>query len=186
MLAYGLVFGLFTLMFFAFARPAVSILAAPAYRDSYSVVGLVALSQFFVGLWSASLPGLYFARETRYVPLIQAIAAIVTIILHLTLIPHFGIAGAAGSIAGGAFAMVLGQFVLNRVRGYSVHMYETARIATLLGLVGAAIVLQRIIDVSTSVWVGIGPSSVLLLSFVFCGWRLLSTGERVAVRAQLS
>ena len=182
--AYGLFFGLLTLMFFALARPAVAILAAPAFQDSYVVVGLVALSQFFVGLWTTLLPGLYFARETRLVPVVQTSAAIVTIALHMTLTSNFGIVGAAVSIAGGTFAMVLGQFVLNRIRDYPVRMYETGRVAATLGVIVFAAFLQRIIDVSTTIWSGIGPSSVLLLAYVFCGWHMLRADERAAVRAQ--
>ena len=174
-----------TLLFFVFARPAVMLLAAPEFQDAYRAVGPIAAAQFFVALWSALLPGMYFARDTKLVPLVQGCAAVLTVAAHLLLIPRFGIEGAGLAVAVGAASMVLLQIGLNRWRRYGVRTHEARRLGSALGLLVIALVAQRFSDESFDAVAALGPSVLLLLAFGLGAWLLLSTDERAALRAHV-
>src|SRR5438309_944381 len=106
---YVLGFGTVSLLFFMAAKPVVMIMAQPAFHEAYQVVGLSASAQFLAGMFSVLLPGVYFAKDVRYVSVVEAGAAAIAIGLDLLLIPPFGVLGAAIALALGALAMVVLQ-----------------------------------------------------------------------------
>ncbi|NPV76383.1 MAG: oligosaccharide flippase family protein [Anaerolineae bacterium] len=125
---YFLGFGAVNLMFYLAARPVVLILTQPAFHEAYRVVGLSATSSFFFGMFSLILPGMYFAKEVKFVALIQGLAAVISIIVNVLLIPPLGFVGAALGLAIGSFAMVLLTFLFSRLRGYLEVTYEWRRL----------------------------------------------------------
>lgn len=113
---YVLGCGALSVVFFIVAKPAVMIMTQPPFHEAYKVVGFSAGAQFLAGLFSVLLPGVYFAKDVRYVSVVEAGAAIVAIGVDLLLIPPFGVLGAAIALAVGALAMVLLQLAWNFIR----------------------------------------------------------------------
>jgi O-antigen/teichoic acid export membrane protein len=123
--------GSVTLLFFLAARPVVMLFAQPAFHDAYKAVGLSAASQFLIGIFGLLLPGIYFAREVRYLGLLQGAAALVSIGLDVALIHLFGMVGAAHALALSALLLAALQHVQhgwNRRRRYLDVQYEWSRL----------------------------------------------------------
>ncbi len=131
---YCLGFGSIALMFFLAARPVVMIMTQPAFHTAYQVVGFSAASNFFLGLFSVILPGMYFAKEVKFVAIIQGSAAVISILANFVLIPRLGFIGAGMGLTIGTFAMILFTFIFNRVRGYLDVEYEWKRMIAFSGL----------------------------------------------------
>ena len=122
--------GCLTLAFFIFARPMVMLLTNEAFHDSYMVVGLVASSLYFSGIYSFLLPGIYFNKEIPVQSLIQGVAVILSLPLTFILIIYFGILGAGLSVALGFFLTAVLTHFWNRFRrkNYLNVQYEWRRV----------------------------------------------------------
>lgn len=98
---YVLGVGTLCLLFFALAKPAVILLTQPAFYSAYLVVGLAALSHFFIGIFNLSLPALYFSNRVTVVSVVQGASVVISIPLIYVLTSSFGLIGAAisGAIA---------------------------------------------------------------------------------------
>jgi O-antigen/teichoic acid export membrane protein len=103
---YVFSFGGLSLLFYITARPVVMIMTKTAFHDAYKVVGLSATAQFLTGVFSIFLPAMYFAKEVRYVTLIQGISAFLAVVLNLLLVLWMGMLGSA-------IGLVLGVLVMN-------------------------------------------------------------------------
>lgn len=97
---YLLVFGFLVLVFFGFARPVTTLMAAAPYRNAFVVVGMVAAAYMFKGAYLIFLPGFYFAEKLVLQATMEWIAALTNIGLNFLLIPRFGIAGGAAATLG--------------------------------------------------------------------------------------
>lgn len=78
-----------------FAPEILTIFTARAYFGAAEVVGLLIFSYVMAGLLNIAAIGAAFARTTRPVGIGVSIAAVLTIVLDMLLIPRFGIRGAA-------------------------------------------------------------------------------------------
>ncbi|MBK9748030.1 MAG: oligosaccharide flippase family protein [Chloroflexi bacterium] len=127
---YFVVFGgILTLCFFLFARPVVLIMTAPAFHEAYSVIGWVALAQFFTGLFNLLIPSMYFAQQVRVQTPIQAAASIVLVLACLVLIPLLGAMGAALALVAGTLTMCILTYLWNQAHPtYFQVKYEVDRI----------------------------------------------------------
>jgi O-antigen/teichoic acid export membrane protein len=132
--AYVFGFGLLTLCFFTFAKPLIAVMVPAAYLAATEIVGIIALAGMLNGLWGMLLPGIYFSAETALVSLMQMLAAVVVVVLHITLIPKLGIIGAALPLVIGALVMLSLQLFFNRAREYRVRVVELPRFLLELGL----------------------------------------------------
>jgi O-antigen/teichoic acid export membrane protein len=94
------------------------------------VVGLSAGAQFFVGLFSVLLPGIYFAKEVKYVSLVQVVTALIAIGFNLLFIPLLGLLGAAITLMFSflAMAVLMQLWNLKRKDSYLEVKYEWNRI----------------------------------------------------------
>lgn len=180
---YTLGMGALCLLFFLLAKPGVFLLTEARYHSAYRVVGLVALGQFWLGMWAVLLPGMYFAKETKYVAFVQGIVALLVVALNLVFIPAFGIEGAALAFAVGGMMMVGLQQLVNTVRRYQVSNYtwsRTGRLAgILLGLISCSLFASRTLPMKVELLVGM----VMFGAYVWCGWLLLSDEEKAAASA---
>lgn len=125
---YILGFGSISVLFFLLAKPMLSLTTAPEFHDAWIVVGLVALGYMIKGCYLIFLPGIYFAKKLGLQSILEWIAAVLNIVLNISLIPSFGILGAA-------FATFLSYLSLPilawfTARKYLVVNYEWSRIAT--------------------------------------------------------
>lgn len=123
-------FGTLSLMFYVFAKPIVMLMTQPAFHGAYQVVGFAATAYFLTGLYSLLLPGVYFAKEIKYVSLIQGIAAILGIGANFVLISQFGVFGAGLGLMLGYLCMVIVIVMWNKKRkqAYLQVEYEWKRI----------------------------------------------------------
>lgn len=78
---YLVVFGALTILFFSCSRPLV-FLMDPSFRDSYYVIGFVAMSQFLIGFHAILLPVFYFTENVLSISLIQIIAASFSVLIN--------------------------------------------------------------------------------------------------------
>jgi O-antigen/teichoic acid export membrane protein len=173
--------GSLTLLFFLAARPAVMLLVQPPFREAYLAVGLSAACQFFIGIFGLLLPGIYYAREVRYLSLIQGIAACASIGLNLLLIPVAGMLGAAIALAAGALILAALQHAWNRYRRYLDIHFEWSR----LGSFAVVFVLYVVLTLWNPGWTPLGLALFLgILACLLPAWLylLLSPEERRALR----
>jgi O-antigen/teichoic acid export membrane protein len=183
---YAFGFGALTLIFFISAKPLVMLMTQPPYFEAYKVVGFSATAQFLFGAFYILLPSIYFAGHVRYLGLIQAPAALVSVGLNLLLIWVFGFAGAAPALALGASALVLLTYAWNRVhrREYLVVKYEWRRLGLFL-VVFLAYAMIAMWHRSLPLGAEIGFCSVLAASLPFVIYGLLVGDERKRVRSML-
>jgi O-antigen/teichoic acid export membrane protein len=174
-------FGALSLMFFIFARPVTMIMTRPAFHESYKVVGLVALAQFFTGVSSIFLTGVYYAKKIHIATIVQFIASIVVIGLNFLLIPPFGFVGAGLAMACGFIFLSFLQEWVNRVRGLWVPDYEWLRAVSFFVLYAAVgtIAVFLGIKLQAAQYLFISPAIALLS--IACMWLLLSSEERAFV-----
>jgi O-antigen/teichoic acid export membrane protein len=173
--------GTVSLLLYLFAKPAVMILAAPAYQGAAAVVGLAGTAQFLSGLFLVLLPGIYFAKEVRYLGLVQAAAAATCVVLNIVLLPVLGYLGSAIAVALSYVALNLFQYGWGRRRGYLSVEYERGRLgafAITYVLAALVTVVPRSLGLRGELLLSI--ATTLLLIPVF--WRLLHADERARIR----
>jgi O-antigen/teichoic acid export membrane protein len=146
--------GLVCLFFFLAAKPTVAMLTDELFHPAYAIVGCVAFANFSQTLFNFFLPGIYFNKEIRYLPVVQGLAALVSLPVNYLFIVNLGALGAGIGLAVNSLLMVglmLGWNYLNRIR-YLVIEYEWCRIATFAVVffsflfVNESIVVSSLID----------------------------------------
>lgn len=68
---------------------------APAYFDSYRIVGILAWHSIFYGFFLIGAAGIWKAEKTVWVPFLMGSAAAINIGLNALLVPDYGVMGAA-------------------------------------------------------------------------------------------
>lgn len=183
---YFIGFGSLTLLFFAWARPVVGLLAASAFEHAHVVVGYCAAAYFLVGVFSVLLPPLYYARQVWAVTVIQGIGVILAILLQFVLIARFGILGAAIGLTSGFLILCLllaGWLWVFRERYFPIR-YDWPRV---LGF-GCVLVLGAAVSLPTgptSPLVAVGWSVTASAAILVCSWAALRSDERRAVAAAM-
>lgn len=104
---YTISVGGVVLMLYAVAHPVVVWLTAPEFHAAYRVIGPVATSQYFLGMFYLLLPPLYFAKEVAFVSVAQGVAAVAAVLLSLWLVPSLSGLGAALAVALASGSMVI-------------------------------------------------------------------------------
>lgn len=127
---YVIAFGTVTLAFFACARPLSWALVAPDFPISVAVLGLSAIAQYLVGLFSVLLPPLYYAKHVSFVTVIQGTGAAIALVANWILVKEFGALGAGiGLVLGlGVTCLLLWAWVRARPGRYLQVSYDWARI----------------------------------------------------------
>ncbi|MCD6115658.1 oligosaccharide flippase family protein [bacterium] len=159
-------FGTLCIMFFIAAKPVVYIMTQPSFHNAYKVVGFSATTQFLIGVFSILLPGMYFAKQIKYVSIIQGIAAVITILLNLLFIPLYGMMGAAIALMLGFLSMVLLTQLWNTMKKseYIQVSHEWNRIARFsLIFLAYMIIMPLERELPLSMEIGISIISTILL-----------------------
>jgi O-antigen/teichoic acid export membrane protein len=171
--------GLVCLFFFLAAKPAVAMLTNESFHSAYAIVGCVAFANFAQTLFNFFLPGIYFSKEIRYLPVVQGLAAFVSLPVNYLFIVNLGVLGAGIGLAVNSFLMVglmFGWNFLNRKR-YLVIEYEWCRITSFMVgffsflFVNESIVVSSLID-------EIGKAIALLIVALGLTLMLLKPSER--------
>lgn len=105
--------------FFLFAKPIVILLTEPSFHDAWKVVGFIAAANFFGAACTFLLPGIYFHKEVRFVSLIQAITACLSLPVTFLLIKQFSIIGAGLSVFTGNLIMLIMFGLWNHCRRHN-------------------------------------------------------------------
>jgi len=126
--------GLLTLFFFIFSRPLVMVLASDNFLQASSVIGLVASANYFMGMYSLFLPGMYYRNEIGAQSLIQGGAVIFSLPITYYLVKYFGVLGAGFSVAFGHLLVACFTYAWNFYRReiYIQIDYEWRRLSIFL------------------------------------------------------
>ena len=176
---YAFSFGGLSLLFYITARPVVMIMTKTAFHDAYKVVGLSATAQFLTGVFSIFLPAIYFAKEVRYVTLIQGTSALLAVGFNLILIPLFGMIGSAVALMLGLLVMSVLQQTWNfkRRRSYLNVQYEWNRILC-FSFIYAGFVLIMLLKGNPSLGVELLISGISAAMLPIILYALLNQRER--------
>jgi O-antigen/teichoic acid export membrane protein len=98
----------------------------PSYWSGLSLVPIVLLGYFFLGIYTNVSAGIYIQKKTVYLPVITLVGALVNIGANFLLIPSMGMIGAAWATFWAYFGMALVAYLVAR-RVYPV-IYEWNRI----------------------------------------------------------
>jgi O-antigen/teichoic acid export membrane protein len=169
-------FGGLSLAFYVGAKPVVMIMTQPSFHEAYKIVGLSATAQFLVGIFSLLVPGMFYAKELRYVSFVQFIAALIMVGLNLVLIPLLGIFGAGFSLVLGFLAMVITQYIWNIKRKYLSVQYEWNRVLR-FGLIYAGYMVVMMWPRTMSLSAEIAISSIGMALFVPVSFYFLLNNE---------
>ena len=132
---YTLVIVCFGLALAVFAREVFHILAPRGYLAGLPVVPWVILGSICEALYDIPSRGLYLMRRTQVLPFIMLAAAAVNTVCNFTLIPHWGMTGAAWATLLGYAAMTLVTLKVSQ-RIYFVP-YDYVRIGKIFVAAGA-------------------------------------------------
>jgi len=100
-------FGGLSLLFYSFSKPVIMLITQTSFHESYKAVGLSATAFFLSGLFSLLLPGVYFAKEVKYISLIRGIAASFGVVANFLFIPASKVLGAGLGLMFGHLSMVV-------------------------------------------------------------------------------
>jgi O-antigen/teichoic acid export membrane protein len=114
------------------SRETLLLLAAPKYHPAAGIVPVVAAGYYFFALYIVLSTGIFYARKTRWVPAISAVAAALNIGLNLWLMPRFGMWAAAwNTLAAFALMAIIARIVAGRLQPGS---FEDVRLVKLAAL----------------------------------------------------
>ena len=182
---YVLGAGTVSLLFFIGAQPVIRLATQPAFWGAYVSVGPSAAAQFLIGVHSILLAGMYFAKEVRFMVVIQGAAAAVSVVLNLLLIPPWGVAGAAVALVLGFGVMIVLQHWWNVARLHFQIPYEWRRLAV-FAAVYAATAVFFLWNRSWSLVAEFGLSVLATITVVGLVLALLSPAERSQARAEIT
>lgn len=127
---YVMIFGFVTVLFFIYAKPVIHLVTQPEFHAAYMVVGLVASSYFFLGMFNLLLPASYYAKNLKIGTFAQGIAAICSVPINFYSIKYFGILGAAFGLALSHLLLAIIFLWINRCRkDFFKASYEAGRVS---------------------------------------------------------
>ncbi|HKS27276.1 MAG TPA: flippase [Pyrinomonadaceae bacterium] len=164
MLTYALT--LFTLVAIGlslFSPEVLYLLATPSYYGAARVVPLVTLAYLFYEANYLIAFGLDLTGKTSYYGLIVGIAAVLNLLLNFSLIPPFGMMGAAWATALSYMSLMVLAYVIVR-RIYPVR-YEKVRLLK-LSLTSVGLFLAGMSLKTGRLWVDLGVGAAVILSWL--------------------
>ena len=129
----------------AIADDLVRLMTTPDFSDAARVIPWVGLGVVFQGVYLLTSIGFNLTKRTEYYPVSTGIAAAVSLVANLILIPRWGAVGAAWSNALGYGVLAATAFVLSQ-RVYPMT-YEYGRLARIALAGGAAYAASRLLPV---------------------------------------
>ena len=103
------------------------------FLSGLPIVPIILLAYLFNGLYMNFIAGLYIEEKTQYFPLITGLGAVVNVAVNFTLIPQFGIMGAAWATLASYVVMAGGLFIVSQ-KFYRIN-YEYKKIAKVFALI---------------------------------------------------
>jgi O-antigen/teichoic acid export membrane protein len=141
------------------------IISSPEYHSAYKVVPLILLSYILWGGYFHVQVGILIKKRTRNIAYIVVVSALSNLLLNYSLIPQFGMWGAALSTLASFVIMFLLNYIISS-RIYYVR-YEFIRICKLLVLAVVLYLVSLAIN-TNSLFSSLFVKTILVLSFPFC------------------
>ena len=124
------------LAYMLLSREMLLVLASTRYHDAAGLVPIVVAGYYFFALYSVLSTGIFYARKTKWVPIISAAAAVFNIGLNLWLMPRFGMWAAAwNTFAAYALMALIARIASARLSPIG---FEDRSLLALLGVFFAA------------------------------------------------
>ena len=161
---YSTVLIFISLALSVYIREIIAIMASSAFQGSASVVPLIILSYVFHGISTFFSIGIAITYKTKYAAYIQALVAVINILLNLFLIPNFGIMGAAISTIL-TFLCFFGLSFIISQKLYPLPL-EYQRLFLLCGISLAIFFISSFVN--TSLIISIGIKAILIVAFPIC------------------
>ena len=138
-----------------------------SYRSGFEIVPLILLAYIFNGIYVNLMPGIYFEKKTKYLPIITGGAALLNVLVNVSLIPVMGMMGAAIATLVSYVSMAVGLFFVAQ-KFYPIR-YEYGKIVmlfiSLFASFGIFLFLENIMGVNWYVGViGVIIFSILVLA----------------------
>lgn len=130
---YITVFCVLSTLTFLVAKPLVYTMVNSSFYDAFTIIGLISLGWIFSGMFILIQPGLYYIAKVHYISTVQALAALLSVVFSIILIPYIGLLGAAVSFLVGNFSMFLIMHIFN-IRLKIQHYYRLINRKTLLNI----------------------------------------------------
>ncbi|MCI0449182.1 MAG: polysaccharide biosynthesis C-terminal domain-containing protein [Chlorobi bacterium] len=100
------------------------------YWGGVVIVPIILLAYLFLGIYTNLIAGIYIEKKTKYLPFITGLGAVLNIAACFTLIPLWGIAGAALSTLISYIAMAVYMYVV--VQKFYPVEYEFSKVLSLI------------------------------------------------------
>ncbi len=170
-----------TLVLSLFARDVIVLFSRPEFVRGASVVWIVATSYVLYGAHFVVAQGIHVAKKTRWYPWILVGAAVINVLCNVVLIPSYGMIGAAFATLI-AFGVMFGVTLAVSVRVYPVK-YEWTRLAVLIGVTGAVLLLAQLVPAQTrGVWIFVKCTLIVGAGVVVWISPFFESGERALIR----
>ncbi len=88
-------------------------LIGPAFLEAESIVPIILMAYLFQGAYLNFLPGIYFAEKTIYITVITGVSALINVAVNFSLIPVYGMTGAACATLAGHATMALLTYLVS-------------------------------------------------------------------------
>ncbi len=105
-----------------------------------SIVPIILLAYLFNGLFMNFTAGIYIEEKTKYFPLVTISGAVVNVVVNFTLIPTYGIMGAAWATLASYIVMASGLFLVSQ-KFYRIN-YEYSKILGIFLIIGVISIIH--------------------------------------------
>lgn len=111
---YWLALILLATTFTFLARPLITLVASSVYLEAEELVRIVAFGCLFFAAYTLFSNALYQFKQTKYLPVITLVSAVVNFGLNMTLVPIYGILASAWITLGTFFVLAMGNYLVAR------------------------------------------------------------------------
>lgn len=158
----------------------------PDFWGGLSIVPIILLSYVFTGAYVNFVVGVYLEKKTKFLPYVTGAGALVNVVVNLTLIPKFGITGAAIATLLSYMVMAIGIYFPSQ-RLYYVE-YEWGRLIRVMlaacVVVGAVLLLGLQPATAVGIAVKLGATALFVLLVVVL--KIFDTADIRETREALS
>jgi O-antigen/teichoic acid export membrane protein len=154
--------GLAALGLHVFSRELTTVMTGPQFRGAQAVIGIVALSQYFLALNNLATAGILIRQRTSLVAGVVTLAAAINVGLNFYCIRRWGMVGAAWTTLIAYFVQLVGSLTASQ-RVFSIP-FERRRIVGFVG-VAALIAWIGVLPDTGSMWVDVALKLSLFLLF---------------------
>lgn len=183
---YLLGMGVCAVAFFCFAQPIMALMTEQSFHSGWIVIGTVATAYILTGATNLLAPAQYFSGKIWHLSIIQAIAAVCSVVINWLLIRSGGLLGAGSALALSFLALFIIHAVWNHM-DWSMSLpinYNWSRILTVWCAVFVVAVLTIYFPAS-SIGFGLARGFALNFGFLVGMVILLSERERTSIKSMI-